>query len=409
MAKVIIPSGYARRSTIEILAKWNNVDVEIAEDASVEIPSLTIGEQTVSGIPAIAGLLGRTSKNSKTWAKETLGDTQPVKSSLISQFIDIAETAASGTAGVPLMTTIGQVSLHLKTRRFLAAENLTAADVIMYCTLHKEVSEKSDAEKMNLCDVCRWISHVHSILNDPFPELKLKKIPFNHSATGAAKKEKKEGEQQPKKEGEQQPKKEGEQQPKKEGEQKPKKEKKEKKEKKPAPQQPKKEEPEYDPASYIDVRIGKIVQIEPHPGADTLYHEEIDIGGGVIKHVITGVRNFVPIEQMQGRHVVVFCNIKPSKIRGLPSEGMVFAGSNPEHTVVELLDPPADTPIGTRVLFGDFCKTEPVPVDKKGKLWEAVCPHCKIDENGFATYKGQPLTVPQGKICVPTLRSTEFH
>ena len=157
------------------------------------------------------------------------------------------------------------------------------------------------------------------------------------------------------------------------------------------------------------MRVGKIIQIEPHPGADTLYKEEIDIGGGVIKHVITGVRNFVPIEKMQDRHVVVFCNIKPSKIRGLPSEGMVFAGSNPEHTVVELLDPPADTPIGTRVMFGDFCKCDPLPVDKKGKLWEAVCPHCKIDENGFATYKGQPLTVPQGKIGVPSLRSTEFH
>ena len=186
MAKVIIPAGYARRSTIEILAKWNNVEVTIAEEP-VEVPTLTIGENTVSGIPAIAGLLGRTSKNSKTWAKDTLGDGQQVESSLISQFIDIAETAASGTSGVPMMTTIGQVSLHLKTRRFLATDCLSAADVIMYCTLYKDVSEKTDAEKMNLCDVCRWMTHVHSILNDPFPELKLKKMPFNHAAASANK------------------------------------------------------------------------------------------------------------------------------------------------------------------------------------------------------------------------------
>ncbi|EAX96178.1 TRNA binding domain containing protein [Trichomonas vaginalis G3] len=178
------------------------------------------------------------------------------------------------------------------------------------------------------------------------------------------------------------------------------------------PKQPKAPEPPkevFDPASYLDIRVGKIIQIEPHPDADTLYKEEIDIGNGVVKHVITGVRNFVPIEKMQDRHVVVFCNIKPSKIRGLPSEGMVFAASNADHTIVELLDPPAETPIGTRVLFGDFCKTEPVPVDTKGKLWKEAGPHCTIDADGFACYKGQHLTVPEGKISVPTLRSCEFH
>ena len=401
MAKVVIPTNYSRRSTIEILAKWNNVDVQITENENETLPSLEIGDQKVFGIPAIAGLLCRSSKNAKNWGKITLGDGVPAEASAISQFIDIAESAANGSAGVPMMSTIGSVSRHLKTRCFLASDNLTAADVVMYCTLYKDVSEMNQKDMTALCDVCRWMAHVHSLLNDPFPELKLHLTPFNHQAV--AKKPKGEGKKQG---GQPQPKKEGQQQQQQGGQQKGE-GKKAKKEKKPQP--PKQPEVVYDSASYLDVRVGKIVKIEPHPGADSLYAEEIDIGGGVIKKVITGVRKFVPIEQMQDRHVVVICNMKPSKIRGLPSDGMVCAGSNEEHTIVELLDPPAETPIGTRVLFGDFCKTDPVPVDKKGKLWQDVVPHCRINENGVATYKGQPLHVPEGDIKVPTLRNVEFH
>ena len=401
MAKVVIPKDYSSRSTIEILAKWNNVDVTITESETETLPTLEIGENKVFGIPAIAGLLCRSSKNGKNWAKLTLGDGVDSKAAAIAQFIDIADSAARGTSGVPMMSTIGSVSRHLKTRCFLAGENLTAADVVMYCTLYKDVSEMNQKDMGALCDVCRWMAYVHSLLNDPFPPLKLHLTPFNHKA--AAKKQakgegKKEGQQQQQKQqnaGQQQ-----QQQQKGEG-------KKAKKEKKPQP--PKEPEVVYDSASYLDVRVGKIIKIEPHPGADALYAEEIDIGGGVIKKVITGVRKFVPIEQMQDRHVVVICNMKPSKIRGLPSDGMVCAGSNEEHTIVELLDPPANTPIGTRVLFGDFCKCDPVPVDKKGKLWQDVVPHCRIDENGVATYKGQPLHVAEGEIKVPTLRNVEFH
>ena len=43
--------------------------------------------------------------------------------------------------------------------------------------------------------------------------------------------------------------------------------------------------------------------------------------------------------------VVVVCNLKPAKMRGIVSEAMVLAASNDDHTAVELLVPPAGTPV----------------------------------------------------------------
>ncbi len=46
---------------------------------------------------------------------------------------------------------------------------------------------------------------------------------------------------------------------------------------------------------------------------------------------------------MVNRMVLVFANLKPGKLRGVLSEGMVLAASNAEHTKVELLEPPTGT------------------------------------------------------------------
>lgn len=378
MSQVRIPSSYKRRSTIEVVAAWCDAKIELVEDATLAQPQFLSGKINAIGVPAIASLLVRNTESIDNAV--ALGDGKAKEAALIAQFVDMAEAAATETTGQPMLATVGNISNHLKQRNFLATDVLTLADILMYCAVYEYVSMMTNKEQNALKDICRWFDSVQKAFKTPLPLIEIK---VQHQ-------------QQQKKKGEPNQNQE-------------KKEKKEKKEKAPAkPKEPAAPKEVLDSANYLDVRVGKIINIEPHPDADTLYKEEIDIGGGVIKKVITGVRNFVPIEQMQGRHVVVFCNIKPSKIRGLPSEGMVFAASNEDHTVVQLLDPPADTPIGTRVIFGEHNGT-PVECDKKGNLWKDCCPHCTIDADGFACYKGQHLHVPQGKITVTSLRSCEFH
>lgn len=64
----------------------------------------------------------------------------------------------------------------------------------------------------------------------------------------------------------------------------------------------------------LDLRIGKIVEINKHPDADTLYVEKIDCGEDKTRTVVSGLVNHVPIEEMQNRIVMILCNLKPVKV-----------------------------------------------------------------------------------------------
>lgn len=79
--------------------------------------------------------------------------------------------------------------------------------------------------------------------------------------------------------------------------------------------------------SRLDIRVGKIVEVSKHPDADALYVEKIDLGEPAPRTIVSGLVNFIPIEQMRERMVVVLCNLKPAKMRGVESQGMVLCAS----------------------------------------------------------------------------------
>lgn len=64
----------------------------------------------------------------------------------------------------------------------------------------------------------------------------------------------------------------------------------------------------------LDLRIGKIVEINKHPDADSLYVEKIDCGEQTPRTVVSGLVNHVPIDQMRDKIVMVLCNLKPVKV-----------------------------------------------------------------------------------------------
>lgn len=69
----------------------------------------------------------------------------------------------------------------------------------------------------------------------------------------------------------------------------------------------------------LDFRIGKIVDINKHPDADSLYVEKIDCGEENPRTVVSGLVNHVPIEEMRNKVVMVLCNLKPVKVIYLQS------------------------------------------------------------------------------------------
>ncbi|WZN59172.1 methionine--tRNA ligase [Chloropicon roscoffensis] len=151
--------------------------------------------------------------------------------------------------------------------------------------------------------------------------------------------------------------------------------------------------------SILDIRVGKILRAEAHPEADGLYVSQIDVGEAAPRQIISGLRKFVAIEDMQDRNVVVVLNLKPAKMRGIMSNGMVLCASNEEHTKVDPLRPPAGAPLGEKVQFEGF-DGEPIEViNPKKKLLEKLFPDLKTDASGVAVYKNSAFTLGSGT-CV---------
>lgn len=153
----------------------------------------------------------------------------------------------------------------------------------------------------------------------------------------------------------------------------------------------------------IDLRIGKIVEIQKHPDADSLYVEKIDVGEEKPRTVVSGLVKWVPIEEMQNRLVVVMCNLKPAKMRGILSEGMLMCASTPDK--VECIIPPATSVPGDLVHCDGFNRNPDAQLNPKKKVWESVAPDLKTNNELTACYKGAALQVPgKGTLKAATLK-----
>jgi len=192
-------------------------------------------------------------------------------------------------------------------------------------------------------------------------------------------------------------------------EEKPKKEKKQKESKpKSAPAPPADDKP-ID-VSRLSMKVGKIVECVKHPDADALYLEKIECGEAQPRQVISGLVKHIPIEEMQNRMVVILCNLKPAKMRGIMSEAMVMCASTPEK--VEILAPPSGAAPGDVVTVPGFegAPDEMIkPTNKKAvSIFEQVAPDLKTNDNGEASYKGVAWEVKGiGSITSQSLKNVQ--
>ena len=184
---------------------------------------------------------------------------------------------------------------------------------------------------------------------------------------------------------------------------KPAKEKKEKPKKEKAPAAAAEPEGPID-VGRLDFRVGRIVEIQKHPDADSLYMEKIDVGEPKPRTIISGLVKFVPIEEMQNRLVVVLCNLKPAKMRGILSEGMVMCASTTDK--VEVLSPPASAQPGDSVHCEGFPRNPDAQLNPKKKIFETCAPDLLTNDQFVACYKGVALHIPgKGNIVSATLKN----
>ena len=77
----------------------------------------------------------------------------------------------------------------------------------------------------------------------------------------------------------------------------------------------------------VELRVGEVKVCERIPNADKLLRFEIDLGEENPRQILAGLAEYYEPESLIGRKVVVVANLKPRKMRGLESQGMICAAS----------------------------------------------------------------------------------
>lgn len=88
-----------------------------------------------------------------------------------------------------------------------------------------------------------------------------------------------------------------------------------------------------DDFAKVELKVGKIIDCQPHPKADRLLVSKIDIGDEV-RTIVSGIRKFYNEKDLIGKKVIVVTNLKPVNLRGVESNGMILAAYDEENLSV---------------------------------------------------------------------------
>ncbi|ABG87431.1 methionine--tRNA ligase [Clostridium perfringens] len=101
---------------------------------------------------------------------------------------------------------------------------------------------------------------------------------------------------------------------------------------------PIKEEITIDDFDKIDLRVVKVLECEPVKKAKKLLKLKVDLGGEE-RQVISGIAQYYKPEELVGKYVVLVANLKPVKLRGELSQGMILAAAPSDDSELVLVNP----------------------------------------------------------------------
>lgn len=111
--------------------------------------------------------------------------------------------------------------------------------------------------------------------------------------------------------------------------------------------QPIKEEITIDDFAKIDLRVVKVIACEPIKGAKKLLKLKVDLNGEE-RQVVSGIATYYKPEELVGKNVVLVANLKPVKLRGELSQGMILAAATDDDSLLTAVDP-GQLPTGSQV------------------------------------------------------------
>ncbi len=103
----------------------------------------------------------------------------------------------------------------------------------------------------------------------------------------------------------------------------------------------------FDDFQDMDIRVGKVIEVEEHPNADRLYRVQLSVSDTRLQ-TCAGLKEHYSKEELEGRKVIVLANLEPTELRGENSECMMLAAEDEEGNV-SLLETDKDMDIGSSI------------------------------------------------------------
>lgn len=98
----------------------------------------------------------------------------------------------------------------------------------------------------------------------------------------------------------------------------------------------------------VKLRVAEVIEASPHPNADKLLKLTVRIGDRT-KQICAGIKASYEPEELIGKRLILVDNLKPAKLRGEESQGMLLAASNDTEGVVVLTTDKPDMQSGSDV------------------------------------------------------------
>lgn len=156
----------------------------------------------------------------------------------------------------------------------------------------------------------------------------------------------------------------------------------------------------------LDLRVGEIVEVANHPDANSLYVSKINLGDeSGPRTVVSGLVKYFQPSELLGKKVLVLCNLKPSKLRGVLSEGMVLTSVIPSNDAestskIELIQPSSNSVAGESIVLpleSAECKVlETAKTNLSKEVWTKIAVNLKINSNKMLSFEDVILTTTSG-------------
>ena len=104
----------------------------------------------------------------------------------------------------------------------------------------------------------------------------------------------------------------------------------------------------YEDFAKLDLRVGKILEIEDHPNADKLYVLKVDLGEEKPRTILAGLKPYYKKSDLKNKKAIFVANLEKRNIRGIESDGMILAADDNQGKVI-FLTTESDIDTGSKI------------------------------------------------------------